>query len=285
MYARQTLPEPRVASGHAREGSRAGTRLFDEGDGAPLVVIPGVQGRWEWMKPALRELAKHHRTVSYTLCGDIGSGLAFEPALGFDNYVRQLDAVFAAAGIERAALCGVSYGGFIALRYAALRPERVSSLIIVASPAPGWVPTARQRAYVSHPWRSAPAFVLNAPLRLWPEICAAFDTWEQRLAFITRHAARVIAAPIIPPVMAARVTLQQGIDFAPDCARVQAPTLVMTGEDHLDKIVPPEITRRYHALIPGAQYRRLDRSGHIGLLTRPAQFAELVTGFIDADHH
>lgn len=259
--------------------------LFDAGSGTPLIVIPGVQGRWEWMKPALRELRKHCRTVSYTLCGDIGSGVCFNPELGFDNYVHQLDEVFRTTGIERAALCGVSYGGFIALRYAALRPERVSSLILVSSPAPGWVPTVRQQAYVSHPWRSAPAFVVNAPMRLWPEIRAAFDTWEERLRFTARHALRVIAAPIIPPVMAARVTLQQSIDFAPDCARVKAPTLIVTGEDHLDKIVPAAITRGYRALIPGAQSISMERSGHIGLLTRPARFAEIVTGFIDANNH
>ena len=122
-------------------------------------------------------------------------------------------------------------------------------------------------------------------MRLWPEIRAAYDTWRERLAFTVGHAARVAAAPILPPVMAARVTLQQGIDFGPDCTRVKAPTLLVTGEDHLDKVVPPEITRRYRSLIPGAQYTRMDRSGHIGLLTQPARFADIVAGFVDANHH
>jgi pimeloyl-ACP methyl ester carboxylesterase len=258
--------------------------VFDEGIGTPLIVIPGIQGRWEWMKPALRELQKRCRTVSYTLCGDVGSEMRFNPALGFDNYVRQLDDVFQRTGLDKAALCGVSYGGFIALRYAALRPERVTSLIFASSPAPGWVPTERQQRYAAHPWRSAPAFVVNAPMRLWPEIRAAYDTPRERLMFTAHHAARVVAAPIVPPVMAARVLLQQQMDFAPDCARVKAPTLVLTGEDHLDKIVPPEITRRYQELIPGAQCIRMGRSGHIGLLTQPARFADIVTGFMHANH-
>jgi 3-oxoadipate enol-lactonase len=260
-------------------------RVFDAGHGAPLIVIPGVQGRWEWMTPALDELRKRCRTVSYTLCGDIGSGARFEPALGFDNYVRQLDAIFERTGLREAALCGVSYGGFIALRYAALRPERVTSLVFVSSPAPGWTPTDRQLRYVSHPWRSSPAFVVNAPLRLWPEIRSAYDSWSERVGFAAAHAVRVVAAPMLPPVMAARVTLQQQIDFAPDCARVQAPTLVVTGEAHLDKIVPVEITRRYQQLIPGARYARLERTGHIGLITQPARFADIVMDFLDANRH
>ena len=112
--------------------------MFDAGHGSPLIVIPGVQGRWEWMRPALRELQKRCRTISYTLCGDAWSGV--DPALGFDNYVRQLDDVFRRTGLDKAALCGVSYGGWIALRYAAIHPERVTSLILVSSPAPGWIP-------------------------------------------------------------------------------------------------------------------------------------------------
>jgi pimeloyl-ACP methyl ester carboxylesterase len=254
--------------------------VFDQGSGPSLIVIPGIQGRWEWMQPALQELAKRCRTVSYTLCGDFGSRMKFDHALGFDNFVRQLDDVFERTRMDRAALCGVSYGGFIALRYAALRPERVSSLVFVSSPAPGWVPSKRQQQYVSRPWRSAPQFVVSSPLRLWPEIKAAYDTTRERFAFSVRHAARVIAAPIVPTQMAHRVTMQQALDFTPDCARIKAPTLVVTGEDDLDQIVPAEVTRRYQELIPGARYVQLKRSGHIGLLTHPAQFADIVTGFI-----
>jgi len=131
--------------------------VFDQGKGTGLIVIPGVQGRWEWMKPALTELAKRCRVMSYTLCGDFGSDMKFDPALGFDNFIKQLDQVFDRTGLERAALCGVSYGGLIALRYAALRPERVTSLVFVSAPAPGWVPNDRQQRYLAHPWRSTPA--------------------------------------------------------------------------------------------------------------------------------
>ena len=259
--------------------------MFDQGSGPPVIVIPGVQGRWEWMRPTVAQLQQQCRTITYTLCGDLGAGWRFDPRRGFDNFVDQLDAVFARTGLERAALCGVSYGGFIALRYAAVRPERVSSLIFASSPAPGWTPSERQRQYVAHPWRSAPSFIFGAPMRLWPEIHAAYDTWPERLLFTARHAVRVLAAPMNPPLMAARVRLQQRIDFTADCARVTAPTLVISGEDALDRIVPVEVTRRYLSLIPGAQYAKMERSGHIGLITRPAQFARIVSEFIHAHDH
>ena len=115
--------------------------MFDRGSGPSIVVIPGVQGRWEWMRPTLDALARRCRTISYSLCGDFGSGRTIDQAVGFENYLRQLDAVLDAAGLRESALCGVSYGGLVALRYAATRPLRVRAMILSSSPAPGWVPT------------------------------------------------------------------------------------------------------------------------------------------------
>ncbi len=236
------------------------------------------------MTPALRALARRCRTIAYSLCGDIGSGAAFDSALGFDNYIRQIDQVLLKAGIQTAAICGVSYGGFIALRYAALRPMRATALILASSPAPGWVPNPTQRSYVAHPWRSAPAFVATAPLRLWPEIKAACPAVKDRLAFALSYSARVLASPAVPSRMAARIRLQQRLDFAPDCGRIAVPTLVLTGEDGLDRIVPPDVTRRYQSLIRGAQYEKIENTGHLGLLTRPERFADIVSGFVNQCH-
>jgi 3-oxoadipate enol-lactonase len=259
--------------------------MFDEGEGPPVIVIPGVQGRWEWMTPGLRALARRCRTMSYTLCGDFGSGTTFDPALGFENFVRQIDGVFDRTGIRTAAICGVSYGGFIALRYAAERPERVASLIFVSAPAPGWAPSVRQARHIARPWLSTPAFLLASPLRVWPEIRMAFDSAAAALAFMARHAVRVLAAPVIPASMAAKVRLQQAIDFQPDCAQIAAPTLVIAGEEGMDTVVPTEATRRYLELIRGARFERFERSGHIGMITRPERFAEIVSGFVHANRH
>jgi pimeloyl-ACP methyl ester carboxylesterase len=232
------------------------------------------------MRPALEELAKRSRTISYTLCGDFGAGRRIDRSIGFENYLRQLDAVLDGAGLARAALCGVSYGGLVALRYAATRPERVTALVISSSPAPGWVPTDQQRRWVSRPLRSVPGFVATSPGRLLPEIAAALPDLGSRVAFSVRHALRVAAAPMKPRLMASRITWQQTMDFRPDCAAVTAPTLVITGEEGLDRVVPVAVTRRYGSLIPGAQCATIERTGHIGLLTRPERWASAVAEFV-----
>ena len=59
--------------------------MIDIGHGPPLILVPGLQGRWEWMRPCVRALARHFRVISFTLAGDWGSGLRFDPRLGFVN--------------------------------------------------------------------------------------------------------------------------------------------------------------------------------------------------------
>jgi 3-oxoadipate enol-lactonase len=259
--------------------------MFDRGNGPPLVVIPGLHGRWEWSTPVLRRMATRCRTISYSLCGDIGSRRRLDRALGFENYVRQLDAVLDEAGVERAALCGISFGGFVALRYAVERPERVSALILASAPGPGFKPNAQQSRWLARPWLSVPAFALTSPARVWPEIRTAIPGSNRRVGFFVRQGIRCVAAPMAPPLMASRMRAAAVMDFQADCARVHVRTLVVTGEEGLDRVVPVSSTRAYTSLIRGAEYTVLSGTGHMGCLTQPERFAEIVTGFVHADHH
>jgi 3-oxoadipate enol-lactonase len=259
--------------------------MFDQGSGPPVIVVQGLHGRWEWTAPALRHLSSTCRAISYSLSGDIGSGYRSDRELGFDNYVRQLDAVFDEAGVSRAVLCGVSFGGFVAVRYAALRPERVSALILASAPGPGWQPNPRQAGWIARPWWSVPAFVLTSPLRVWPEVSAALPAVRNRLGFFARQGLRCATAPMIPSLMAARIREAALQDFETDSRSVVAPTLVLTGEANLDRVVPVESTRVYATLIPGAEYQQMPNTGHMGLLTRPSVFADVVSGFAHAHHH
>ena len=86
---------------------------------APVVLIPGIQGRWEWMSPGVDALAERHRVLTFSL-GDAAGDDAW-----FDRWVRLIDRRLDDAGLESATIAGVSFGGLIAIRYAARRPSRV----------------------------------------------------------------------------------------------------------------------------------------------------------------
>src|SRR5512140_775001 len=170
------------------------------------------------MRPALEALAKNARVISYSLCGDIGSGMKMDPALGFDSYVAQIDRVLDRAGVARAALCGISYGGVVAVRYAAQRPDRVSHLILASAPGPGWRPSERQARYAARPWLSLPAFCLTAAGRLGGEIGSSFADWPSRIGFVLGYVVAALKAPMLPHLMSQRVRLQRALRGADDCA-------------------------------------------------------------------
>jgi 3-oxoadipate enol-lactonase len=259
--------------------------MFDRGQGPALVVVQGLHGRWEWMKPALVQLAHTCRTISYSLCGDIGSGERPDPGQGFDNYLRQLDALLDRLGVARIALCGISFGGVVALRYAATRPHRVTSLVLASAPGPGWRPNAQQARWLARPWMSTPAFVVTSPMRVWPEVRAALPTWSSRLGFFIRQGLRAAGAPMIPSLMSERISLVQQMDLASDCARIRVPTLVLTGEEPLDRVVPVASTRSFCTLIHGAESGVLEHTGHLGAITQPSKFAAVVGEFVHAHNH
>ena len=51
--------------------------------------------------------------------------------------------------------------------------------------------------------------------------------------------------------------------------------------DRGDTYVPVDQTRRYEDLISGAELATIERTGHLGTITRPRRFAEIVKRFAD----
>jgi len=243
------------------------------------VLVPGLQGRWEWMQPAVARLAERFRVVAYSLCDERTSGFGCEPTLGFANYVRQLDEVLDRARLDRATLVGVSYGGLIATEFAATHAARVSGLVLASALPTDWTPDARARFYLRAPRLLSPLFVLTAPMRLQPEIRAAFPDVAGRLGFMLRHGVRVARSPLSPPKMARRIRWAAAHAFA-DPSAVTAPVLVVTGEPELDRVVPVEVSRRNLARLKTARHVVLPRTGHLGIVTRPDGFRDVVQRFV-----
>jgi pimeloyl-ACP methyl ester carboxylesterase len=242
-----------------------------------LVLIPGIQGRWEWMQPAIDELAKDWRVIPCSLPGEPG---AIKNSNGsFETFVDYVDGVLDAAAVERAVICGVSFGGLIALRYAARRPARTEALILVSTPGPNWKPKANLARYMKWPTLSSPLFFAGAFGRFWPELRVTYPAVSQRLRFCAAAMARVAAAPAIPSRMSQRAQMAVREHFASDCAHVEVPTLVITGERELDRVVTCDETIDYLSLINGARLQVLDRTGHLGIISAPDRFAAIVARF------
>jgi pimeloyl-ACP methyl ester carboxylesterase len=251
--------------------------MLDRGHGSPIVLIPGIQGRWEWMAPAVEALSREHRVLSGSL-EELGK--VDVPERAFEGWFEGIDSLLDRAGVGQAVMAGVSFGGLIAAGYAAARPDRVSGLVLICPPAPRWCADHPAAAYLRNPRLSVPQFAAGAVGRLLPEVRAAKAGWLSRAWFFARHLGRILRYPASPTQMAARVHAWMATDVIAACRRVTAPTLVVTGEPGLDRVVPISASLEYLSLIRGARHQILDRTGHIGLITRPSEFAALIASFV-----
>jgi pimeloyl-ACP methyl ester carboxylesterase len=256
-------------------------RLVDRGGGTPVVVIPGIQGRWEWMEPTIDALARRCRVLTYSLADEPTCRGRFDVARGFDCYVEQVREALDTAGLPRAAICGVSYGGVIGAAFAARYPDRVSSLILASALPPSWRPDARVKFYLRAPRLLAPLFMV-ASLRMYPEIAAAYGGYARGAVPGTRQAWRVLTHMFSPSRMARRVRLLEAAEMPPNLQGVRVPILVTTGEPGLDRVVPPHATLEYVRLWPHAKSVTLTHTGHLGQITHAEEFARIVVGFAES---
>jgi pimeloyl-ACP methyl ester carboxylesterase len=244
------------------------------GSGPPLVKA----ANWlthldhDWHSTVWRHwlvgLSRHHTLVRYD---ERGCGLSDwdipEPEL--DEWVRDLEAVVDAAGLDRFPLLGISQGGAVAVHYAARHPERVTKLVLYGTYVQGRLVRATtdtdrevhdlQVELARLGWgRDDPAFRQVFTAQFMPQ--GSRELWDefnelQRQTTSAENAARVL-------------DLAGGIDVSDAARRVRAPTLVLHARD--DQRPPFEQGRMMAALIPDSRFVALESRNHILLADEPA---------------
>jgi 3-oxoadipate enol-lactonase len=257
--------------------------IIERGSGPPLVLIPGLQGRWEYIRPAVDALSAYFRVLTFPLCDEPSARMSCDPSRGFDRYGDQVRAALDERGIARSAVCGISFGGLIAAHFAATDPARTAALVLVSTPRWRMGLKRRHQIYLRMPWLLGPLLLVEMPWRLGPEVRVAIPDSAARRRFTIAAIATFFRAPLSVSRMAVRGRLVTEIDLRGDCERITAPTLVVTGEPGLDYVVPVAGTSEYLRLIPGASGVVIERTGHLGSVTRPTAFASIVRDFVAHD--
>jgi pimeloyl-ACP methyl ester carboxylesterase/DNA-binding CsgD family transcriptional regulator len=268
-----------------------GTRIAYSmsGSGPPLVKVATFMSHleYDWESPVWRhwldEFTHNHTLIRYDERGNGLSDWDVED-LSFEAWVRDLEAVVEAAGVERFPLFANSQGGTVAVAYAVRHPEKVSRLILFGAYARGWLKrnlTEQQREeeqllikLMRIGWgKENPAFRQVFALQLRPEATKeelrAFD--EQMLISTS-------------PENAARLESEMHRTDVRDLAPlVTVPTLVIHPRE--DAGVPFEEGRLLASLIPHAQFVALESKNHLLTATEPAwsKFVAAFRSFLKSD--
>jgi 2-hydroxy-6-oxonona-2,4-dienedioate hydrolase len=114
---------------HIRVGAW-NTRVLEAGTGPEtLVLMHGTGGHLEAYARNIAAFARHYRVIAFDLPGH-GYSTLTERDLEFDAYVTHLLGLLDTLGIKRAHLNGESLGGAVAVKFAAVHPNRVGKLVL-----------------------------------------------------------------------------------------------------------------------------------------------------------
>jgi pimeloyl-ACP methyl ester carboxylesterase len=243
----------------------------DVGVGPAVVLLhAGVADRrmWDDLLPALA--AAGHRAIAVDLPG---FGDASDPACA--PHTAVLDTMDALE-VERAALIGNSFGGAVALRVAAVAPDRVVAMALVSAPAPGVEPSAE----LEGAWEAEESALERGDLD--GAVAAVIDAWtlpdapaglRDRVAEMQRRAFEVQARAVHE--------MPDDDPLEPDSSALstlEIPALIAVGElDMRDFQVGAEQLAQE---LPQARLMVIPGAGHLAPLERPESFRQLVLDFL-----
>lgn len=177
-----------------------------------------------------------------------------------DRLLAELDA----AGVERAVVCGLSLGGYVAFEVWRTAPDRVAGLILANTRAVADAPEgAEGRRALAARLRSEGNVLVDEPPPLLAED-ASEDLSARVKGWIADQPAEAIAA--------AALGMAERPDSTPDLATIDVPTLVITSTG--DRLIPPAITAEMAGQIPGARLQTIEAAGHLSNVEAAEAFAE-----------
>ena len=270
------FPKPSVASERRVATPGLTMNIVEAGSGPAVLLLHGLGWDHSLWNPTVEKLAAHYHVIAADTRGHGGTDKPDGP-YDMDMFARDYAALADALGLTRMCVIGLSQGGMVAQKLALLRPELVSSLVLISTSC-----------------KSAPSLRDNMEARIaamdkmGPEAAAGIAAesifspgWRAaNPAALARFISWRSVMPSAPLNAATRALYE--FNLSSDLPRVAVPTLVVAGAE--DVLTRPQGMEEIAALIPGAEYRLIPKSGHMIPVEQPEQLDALLDTFLQAHH-
>ena len=236
----------------------------EDTDRLPLVLIHGAGGNHLHWPVHLRRLSGC-RVYALDLPGhgkSNGHGLQ-----NIGDYARHVLAWMDSIRLPRVVLAGHSMGGAIALWLAAHHPSRVRGLILIST-------GSRLPVHPSLLTDTAQPATFQAAVEKIIDWSFADSTDRKIVQLAREHLLEVRPAVLHGDFLAC-----DAVDLTEQLEDVSAPALVIWGAE--DRMTPLRFSETLAARLPAAALEKIPRAGHMVIIERPAQVADLVKSFCD----
>ena len=240
----------------------------------PAVVLVHALGTnltiWD---AVVRLLPARLRILRYDQRGHGASDVPAPPyAMG--ALIRDCEALIDHFALTEVVLVGVSLGGMVAQGLAVKRLDQVRGLVLSNTAA---------RIGTAEMWQTRIAEVQSQGLAAYAPAAMARilgPGFATNPAYAGLHQMLIRTDPRGWSGCAAAIA---GTDFYATTATLRLPSLVIAGAN--DGSTPPDLVRETADLIPGRQYRLMRGAGHLPMMEKPAEYAALLTGFLQGIGH
>jgi pimeloyl-ACP methyl ester carboxylesterase len=250
-----------------------------EGDGAPVVLIPGfAAGRWIWFKQN-DELSRLFRVVSFDPRGVSASDKPEGPqtiTLLAGDVAQLLQAI----GIDSAHIVGASFGGFVAQEFALKYPAMTRKLVLCCTSfgGPNHVVPAPETLQALASTKG-----LNSEDRMRENLLLAFTPEYVRThSDEVDHIVHLRATNEVPEhIYLSQLHAAMSFNVESRLAEIRSPTLVLSGD--ADVIVPVQNSRNLAEKIPGARLQIIEGGSHTFFIEQAGEFNHIVGEFLATD--
>jgi pimeloyl-ACP methyl ester carboxylesterase len=236
------------------------------GQGQPVLALHGWGGNARSFWPVAERLSAQSYQVHLLDLPGFGQSELPPQTWGVGDYVRFIVTYLNTAGLDRVSVLGHSFGGRIALVLAADHPARVHKMVLANSAGLRTAPSLKQRA------RGFWAGIVRKTLDT-----LGLKTWRAHLqeSYNRRYASQdfLTAGPLRDTFL--RVIQE---DLTPFAQRVQAPTLLIWGDQDAD--TPLWQGQKLEQLIPDAGLVVFKGAGHFSYLERLNDYLRIVDHFL-----
>jgi len=219
-------------------------------------------------------LAKDHLAVAFDLRGhgesDIGSGQYLVEFI-VDDLFEVMDHV----GLNKAVLCGLSIGGYVALRAIDREPSRVSGLVLCNTKSTADTNAAKlNRA-------NQIKMILAGKKSQFAEDMAhtlfATTSFEKAKAAVD-HITSIMNSTAEAALIGTLIALAARMDMTESLEKISAPTLIITGDK--DKVATQADAELMKSKIRNSKFVLVHNAGHLSNLENPDEFNSAIFNFL-----
>lgn len=240
-----------------------------------VIFLHGFPFNKNMWREQLEALPDHISGIAVDIRGH-GNSTAGHGYFSIDVFAKDLRVFLEKLEIEQAILCGISMGGYIALRAYQLFPEKIIGLVLCDTHSKADSDAAKQKrfdsiqAVLNHGRRPfAIGFVENVFAA--KSIDEKPDTIELIKSSIRRNSINTICATLL--------ALASRTDTTASLYEIAVPALLIRGAQ--DKITAKQDMQDLAEAIPTNTFVEIDDAGHLPNLEDPQRFNELLIDFAE----